>query len=460
MRNDADMAAKREVRLPEGIRRIHCIGIGGSGMFPIVQILHSRGYQISGSDNNESDIVTAERALGIPVTIGHSPANLAGAELVMYTAAILDENPELAEAKRLGLPLWERAMVLGALSSHYDNAIGVTGTHGKTTVTSMITQILYGAGRDPSAVVGGKLPAIGGYGRAGQSGLFVYEACEFRDHFLETYPDTAVILNIDNDHMEYFGTVENAMKSYTRFAQSAKRVVYNGSDPNTVTAMEPVQGEKHSFGWETHWDFYPQNLVIKDGFSRSFDLVHRGEVLVRLELNIPGRHNILNGVAAAATAWLEGVAPADIALHLSRFHGAGRRFELLGRKNGVTVVDDYAHHPAEIEANLRAVQELGFHKVWAVFQPFTFSRTYLLLEQFREALSLADRVVLSPIMGSREVNTYGVRSEDLRERIDGCVCLDSFEEIADYVMKNAVQGDLVITLGCGDIYKCARMMLA
>lgn len=450
---------KAEITLPEGVRHIHCIGIGGSGMFPIVQILKSRGYEISGSDNNESDIVNTERAMGIQVIMGHAAENLAGADLVMYTAAIQDTNPELAEARRLGLPLWERAMVLGAISSDYTNAIGICGTHGKTTVTSMLTQILYGAGKDPSAVIGGKLKAIDGYGRAGQTELFVYEACEFRDHFLETYPDTAVVLNIDNDHMEYFGTVENAMKSYTRFAGMAEHVLYNGSDYNTTTAMAPVKADMHSFGWEDSCDFYPQNLVLRDGFSRTFDLVHRGEVIAHLELNVPGKHNILNAVAAAAAAWLQGVSPADIALHLAQFRGAGRRFELLGRKNGITVVDDYAHHPAEIEATLKAAKELGFNKVWAVFQPFTFSRTFMLLEQFKDALSLADRVVLSPIMGSREVNTYGVRSEDLRERIEGCVCLESFEEIADYVMKTAVEGDLVITLGCGDIYKCARMML-
>ncbi|MEG1943299.1 MAG: cyanophycin synthetase, partial [Angelakisella sp.] len=197
-----------------------------------------------------------------------------------------------------------------------------------------------------------------------------------------------------------------------------------------------------------------------DGFSRSLDLMHKGQEIAHMEIHVPGKHNILNGVAAAATAWLEGVSGADIAEHLAQFRGAGRRFELLGKKNGVTVVDDYAHHPAEIAATLTAANELGFRRVWAVFQPFTFSRTFMLLEQFREALSIADCVVLSPIMGSREVNTYGVRSEDLRERIDGCVCLPSFEEIADYVMKNAADGDLVVTLGCGDIYKCARMMLA
>ncbi|MEG1687382.1 MAG: UDP-N-acetylmuramate--L-alanine ligase [Angelakisella sp.] len=451
--------AKTEIKLPEGVRHIHFIGIGGSGMFPIVQILHSQGYQISGSDNNESDIVATERSMGIVVTLGQNAQNLAGADMVVYTAAIMDTNPELMEAQRLGLPLWERAQMLGAISSRYSNAVGVSGTHGKTTVTSMLTQILLEAGRDPSVVIGGKLKVINGYGRAGKTDLFVYEACEFRDHFLQTYPDTAILLNIDNDHMEYFGTLDNAMRSYTQFASSASRVLYNRDDYNTAVAVEPVSCQKYSFGWEEKADFYPAELVQQDGFTRTFTLMHHGEALTKITLHLPGRHNILNAVAAAAGAWLEGVSGEQIAASLAAFCGAGRRFELVGRKNGITIVDDYAHHPAELEATLRAAGELGFHKVWAVFQPFTFSRTYLLLDDFVSALSLADRVVLSPIMGSREVNTYGVRSADIQQKLENCVCLETFEEIAAYVMKNASEGDLVITLGCGDIYKCARMML-
>ena len=457
--NGQSPRTKAPIDLPQGVQNIHCIGVGGSGMFPIVQILKSQGYHITGSDNNEGDIVALERAMGIDVTIGHSPANLAGADMVMYTAAILEQNPELGAARESGLPLWERAKMLGAISSRYPNAIGVSGTHGKTTVTSMLVQVLYGAGKDPSAVIGGKLAAINGYGRAGESGTFVYEACEFQDHFLQTYPDTAIVLNIDNDHMEYFGTMDNAMRSYTRFAGMAARVLYNGSDYNTTVAMEPVACEKITFGWEDSCDFYPANIQIEDGFSRSFDLMHQGGCLCRLELHVPGRHNILNAVAAAACAWLEGVSPEEIRTHLAQFRGAGRRFELVGRREGVTVVDDYAHHPAELEATLRAARELGFKRVWAVFQPFTFSRTYMLLEQFRQALSIADRVVLSPIMGSREVNTYGVRSEDLQQKLPGSVCLETFQQIADYIQANAAPGDLVITLGCGDIYKCARLMV-
>ena len=451
---------KNRIQLPTEVKHIHCIGVGGSGMFPIIQILHSQGYRISGSDNNQSDILELERAMGIRVMMGHAPENLDGADLVLYSAAIMEDNPELIAARERGIPLWERARMLGAISSWYDEAVGVCGTHGKTTVTAMLTQILYGVGADPSAVIGGKLRAIGGYGRAGKSDLFVYEACEFRDTFLSTFPDTAVVLNIDDDHLDYFGTVENAMRSFTRFAGMARRVLYNGDDENTVRAMaEADTPEKLTFGRGAQNDFWPNNLLMEDGLCRSFDLMHRGERLCRLTIHVPGEHNILNAVAAAGMAWLLGVSPDKIAEHLARFTGAGRRFEVLGKVKGFTIVDDYAHHPAELTATLRAAKELDFRRVWAVFQPFTFSRTYLLLEDFVTALSLADRVVLSPIMGSREKNQWGIRSKDLGEKIPGCVCLDSFREMADYVLENAQPGDLVITLGCGDIYKCARMML-
>lgn len=452
---------KERIQIPPEVTHIHCIGVGGSGMFPIIQILHSRGYLISGSDNNESDILALERQMGIRVVLGHSPDNLEGADLVLYSAAIMADNPELTAARQRGIPLWERARMLGAISSWYSEAVGVCGTHGKTTVTSMLTQVLFGAGADPSAVIGGKLRAIGGYGRAGQSDLFVYEACEFRDTFLSTFPDTALVLNIDDDHLDYFGTVENAMKSFTKFAGMARRVLYNGDDGNTVRAMAAAATpEKLTFGRGEQNDFWPAGIRVEDGLCRSFDLMHRGEKLCRLTIHVPGEHNILNAVAAAAMAWLLGVAPEQIAENLARFTGAGRRFEVLGKARGVTVVDDYAHHPAELTATLKAAKELGFGQVWAVFQPFTFSRTYLLLEDFAKALSLADRVVLSPIMGSREKNEWGIQSRDLAEKIPGCVCLPGFAEMADYVMENAREGDLVITLGCGDIYKCARMMLA
>lgn len=454
---------KRIEAIPDGVKHIHCIGIGGSGMFPLVQILHKKGYTITGSDNNESDIVALEREMGIEVMMGQRAENIRGADLILYSAAIMPTNPELIAARESGLLLWERARMLGAVSSWYEEALGVCGTHGKTTTTAMITQILFEAGLDPSAVIGGKLRAIGGYGRCGETERFVYEACEFKDTFLSTYPDIAVVLNIDNDHMEYFHTVQNAMKSYTRFAEKAHTVLYNGSDANTVEAMAEAAGEGRNFltfGWEDSCDYYPAEIRHLGGMERRFALMHRGECLTEITLHIPGEHNILNAVAAAAAAMQLGATARQIAEALAHFTGAGRRFEVLGKtRNGATVVDDYAHHPAELAVTLRAARELDFKRVWAVFQPFTFSRTYMLLEDFVTALSIADRVVLSPIMGSREVNTYNIHAEDLGSRLEHCICLPSFEAMADYVDANAEKGDLIITLGCGDIYKCARMIL-
>ena len=350
--------------IPEGVKHIHCIGIGGSGMFPLVQILHGRGYTITGSDNNESDIVNLERQMGIEVMMGQRAENIRGADLILYSAAIMETNPELIAARESGLPLWERAKMLGAVSSWYSEALGVCGTHGKTTTTAMIVQILYMAGLDPSAVIGGKLRTIGGYGRSGATQRFVYEACEFKDTFLSTHPDIALVLNIDNDHMEYFHTVENAMKSYTRFAQKAHTVLYNGSDEKTCRAMEEAAGEGRTFltfGWEDTNDYYPANLRHLGGLDRRFTLMFRGKPLTEIHLQIPGDHNILNAIAAAAGAMQLGATPEQAAAGLAAFTGAGRRFEVLGKTHkGATVADDYAHHPAELRATLTAAKELVY----------------------------------------------------------------------------------------------------
>ena len=443
-----------------GKHHIHFIGVGGSGMFPIVQILLSQGYAISGSDNNPGETLDAERAMGVTVYMGQRPENLKGAELVVYSAAIMEDNPELVAARQMGVPVVERSEMLGLLTRHYSDCICVSGTHGKTTTTAMLTQILDGAGLDPTAVIGGKLPAIGGSGRAGSSSIMTCEACEFVDTFLHLAPDYAVILNVDADHLDYFGTLENIIKSFHKFAGMAtKAILYNGDDPNTCKAVEGLAQPKTTFGWKEDNDFYPANIVQKGGVKCGFDLMCRGENLGHIELNVPGQHNILNAVAAAAAALAVGATPAQIQEHLPQFRGAHRRFEVLGQVNGVTIADDYAHHPAELKVTLEAAKEMDFNRVWAVFQPFTYSRTALLLEDFAKVLPIADRVVLSAIMGAREVNTYGIYAKDLADKIPGCVWFETFPEIARYVIQEAQPGDLVITLGCGDVYKCAHMML-
>ncbi len=443
------------------VKRIHFIGIGGSGMCPLAEILHSEGYQLSGSDNNESDTLARIRALGIPVVMGQKAENIAGAEMVVYTAALLKDNPELVAAKESGIPTFERAKLFGAISRMYKNCIGVCGTHGKTTVTSMTTQILLEADLDPSAVIGGKLPRIGANGRVGKSEHFVCEACEFVDTFLELSPAVAVILNIDEDHLDYFKTLDNLILSFHKFAEMATdAVIYNGDDENTLKALAGVDGKtKITFGFQNTNDYSPANITDMRGAYYAFDVVCKGETLGHIQLNVPGKHNILNALAAVAASMHAGASFAACKKGLESFGGAGRRFENLGEYKGITFVDDYAHHPAELRVTLEAAMKMGYNTVWAVFQPFTFSRTYMLMDDFAEVLKIPDRCVLTEIMGSREINTYNVYTAQLAEKIPDSVWFNTFDEVADYVLKNAKSGDLVLTLGCGDIYKAAKIMI-
>ena len=443
-------------------KHIHFIGIGGSGMFPLVQILHGMGYYITGSDNNPGDTIDFEREkLGVPVTIGQRAENIEGADLIVHTAAIMDDNPELMAARASGVPTIERADLLGLVTSWFDSCICVCGTHGKTTTTALLTQMLMECGKDPSAVVGGKLPAIGGSGRLGSSDIMTCEACEFEDHFLKLHPDIAVILNVDADHMEYFKTMDHVIASYHQFAQMAtKAVIYNGEDANACKAVEGVAGKKMlTFGMGENNDYYPKNIVHTDGRHTRYDLYCRGENLGTVLLNVPGDHNILNSISAIAAAIEVGCGVQQAIASASVFQGAGRRFEIMGENKGVTIADDYGHHPAEIEATLKAAKAMDYRAVWAVHQPFTYSRTAMLLDDFARVLQIADHVVLTEIMGSREKNTYNIYAKDLADKIPGCVWFETFEEISAYVMSHAQPGDLVITLGCGDVYKCAKLML-
>lgn len=444
----------------ENKRHIHFIGIGGSGMFPLAQILHAKGYYLTGSDNNETDTLQMVREMGIPVTLGQRAENIQGADLIVHTAAIMADNPELIAARASGVPTIERSVLLGEITAHYSSAVCISGTHGKTTTTSMTTQILLDAGIDPTCVIGGKLPAIHGSGRVGKSPVMVCEACEFVDTFLKLYPDIAVILNIDADHLDYFKTMENLIASFRKFAEKATKVlIVNGDDLNTQKAVSGLDKHILTFGYAPTNDYYPKNIVHVDGVTLSFDLCRKEEVLTRITLHIPGDHNILNAIAACVASHEAGATWEQCAAGLNAFHGAQRRFEVLGKIGGITVADDYGHHPTEIEATLKAAKALPFKRVWAVHQPFTYSRTATLLDDFARVLSHADFVVLSEIMGSREKNTFNIYAKDLAAKIPNCVWFPDFPEIADYVVKNARPGDLILTLGCGDINKCAHLIV-
>ena len=443
-------------------KRIHMIGIGGSGMCPLAEILHTQGYTLTGSDNNESDILKRIRAMGIQVTMGHKPESVDGADMVIHTAAVNDSNPEVASAKEKGIPTFERSILLGAVSRMFPNTIGVCGTHGKTTVTSMLTQILMTDQKDPSVVIGGKLPLINAYGRVGKSDMFVCESCEFNDTFLQLSPKTAVILNVDADHLEYFKTMENLKASFTKFATMADNVIYNGDDANTLEVVANIADKSKktfvSFGIDEKNDYYAKNIIMQNSRAQ-FDVFKKGEKLADIHLLVPGKHNVYNALAAIASADFEGCSIENIKKGAESFGGAGRRFEFLAEIGGITIADDYAHHPAELKVTLEAAMDMGYKRVIAVFQPFTFSRTYDHFDEFVEVLQIPDICIMSEIMGSREINTYNIYTKDLAQKIPGSVWFNTFEEIADYTVSIAKEGDLIITLGCGDIYKAAKMMI-
>ena len=447
----------------KSVKRIHFIGIGGSGMCPLAEILHKEGYLLSGSDNNETDTLARIRSMGIPVTLGQKAENIEGAEMIVYTAALLPDNPELVAAKASGIPTFERSKLLGAITRIYPNSICISGTHGKTTACSMLTQVLIEADFDPTAVIGGKLPLTGSNGMVGHSDHMVCEACEFVDTFLDLSPDIAVILNVDEDHLDYFKTFENLKKSFTKFAAMAtKMIIYNGDDQNTIDTVIPaveISGKPLvKFGLDDGNDYRAVNIELKNEFA-SFDLIRYGETLGRVTLGIPGKHHVYNALAVISSAMESGVTFEQCVKGINNFHGAGRRFEILAQINGITIADDYAHHPKELEVTLETAMKMGYNKVWAVFQPFTYSRTSILFDEFVRVLRIPDRCIMTEIMGSREVNTYNIYTSQLAEKIEGSVWFNTFDEVAEYAVNNAQSGDLIITLGCGDIYKAAKIMI-
>lgn len=482
-----------------GKRHIHMIGIGGSGMFPLAEIMHKRGFYITGSDNNETATLEAVRKLGIPVFMGQSSENVAsaphgGPDLVIYSAAIAADNAELVAARQLerdGHCLTaERSVLLGLLTSGFDETLCVSGTHGKTTVTGMLVNILqesesarnYGV----SAVIGGKMRIADGRLASGLlydgctkpktrdgQGVMVCEACEFSNTFLQLYPTVSVILNIDDDHMDFFKTHENLVNSFTEFARrTTKLLVVNGDDSAALESVRDLDTARVTFGYGD-CDYRPVNIAHRDKFDTSFDIIsgdgdpsRAGKILVpSVVLRVAGDHNILNAVAAAAAALNVGVTAEEIVRGLDKFYGVGRRFERRGtcEGTGADIYDDYAHHPAEISATLDAALSLGYKRIVVIHQPFTFSRTHTLMDDFAAALSKAGLVLLTDIMGGREVNTCGVTSEQLCEKVRAagtdCRVCGSLENTAAQARLLIGEGDFVITMGCGDIYKAADILV-
>ena len=442
------------------VKKIHFVGIGGSGMCPLAEILYSEDFEITGSDCNESDTLDRIKGMGIKVFDGHYAENVKDTELVVYTAAVKSDNPELVAAKELGIPCLERSIMLGIVTRRYNRSVAVAGTHGKTSTTAMISQILIGSGFDPSAIIGGKLNAIGGNSYVGQSDIIVCEACEYVDTFLQLTPYLSVVLNIDADHLDYFKNLDNIKNSFNKFAnQTTHAVIYCGDDENSVDTFKDLDLEKITFGVGKNCDYRAENIV-SNGMKQRFDLYYKNDFVVTVNLIVPGRHNIMNALAASAAAHHLGATGKEIAENLGKFTGVHRRFEVLGVSDGITVADDFAHHPTELTAVLTSAMNMGFRKVWAIFQPHTYSRTAILLDDFAKALSIPDEIIISEILAVRETNTYNIYSTDLGAKIEGSHCIDTFEEITEFILENAKEGDLVLTMGGGNVYRCANMIFS
>lgn len=449
-------------------KKVHCIGIGGIGLSAVAEIFMSRGFEVSGSDMRESDITEKLLAQGAQIFLGHRAKNVEDVDLVVYTVAVGDDNPELAMARKLGIPTITRAQALGALMGGYEKSIAISGTHGKTTTTSMISLILKDDKREPTILVGGNLEEIGGNCYVGGKEFFVTEACEYRDSFLELKPNIEIILNIDSDHLDYFKDVEHIARSFEKFARLVPEdgvVIAYDANPFVKSVVEGLPNTV-TFGLSSENDYYASNIRFDVEGMPKFDVNHGGKVICSINLSIPGEHNILNALAAFACAHILGVDIGNIVSTLENYTGIHRRFDILGRTStNIKIIDDYAHHPTEIKATLAAVKNMKHKKLWCLFQPHTYTRTLALLDDFGSAFDDADTIVLAEIYAAREKNIYKISSRTMMEKIlehdpkKNVYYFEEFEDIANFVYKNAKDGDLVLTMGAGDIYKVGELIL-
>jgi len=441
-------------------RRAHLVGIGGVSMASLAEVLHKAGVLISGSDWNESPTVTRLRSLGIQVFTGPQKAeNIRGAECVIRTAAAHDDNPEIAAARQSNIPVFERAQAWGAIMRSYKNALCISGTHGKTTTTSMCTHIFMAAEADPTVMIGGTLPLIHAGHRVGAGDTIILESCEYCNSFLNFTPTIAVILDIDEDHLDFFKDLKDIQKSFRAFAELTPEdrgiIVANGMDKNTMEAIEGLDRRIITFGLTPDMDVYPTHF--DRGYS-SFDVMCQGQFYTHVDLRVLGQHNCMDALAAIAAAWALGVDPEAITRGLTSFTGASRRMEFKGTFRGADIYDDYAHHPGELKATLDAVPQRGYSRTIVVFQPHTYSRTKALFPEFVEQLSRPNLTILAEIYAAREQNTYGISSKDLADAIPGAETYPTFEEITRRLVEIAAPGDLILTIGAGDVFRIGEAL--
>ena len=447
---------------------VYFVGIGGISMSGLAQILRSRGFAVSGSDRSASAITDALQADGIRVFIGQNADNITpDIDVAVFTAAIHPDNPEYTAIMEKGIPYLSRAELLGQIMRSFGNPVAVSGTHGKTTTTSMLSVILMEADMDPTLSVGGILPQIGGNCRAGHSDIFVAEACEYTNSFLSMFPRIGIILNIDMDHPDFFKDIDDIRRSFRRFAQLIPEdgALIIGSDiPDVDEITQGLPCRIITFGTASGSDYRLQDLQVNENGFPHCTVSSPGHPDEDLALSVPGCHNLSNAAAALAAADLLGV-PRDAALRALRgFSGSERRFQIMGTRNGFTVVDDYAHHPAEIAATLRAAAQYPHKKLYCVFQSHTYSRTKALMDECADALLATDVLILAPIYPARETDDLGISAQTLQKAVEDrghqCLYFPTFEEIEKYILENCQKGDLLITMGAGDTVKIAQNLVS
>ena len=439
----------------------HLVGIGGVSMAPLAEVLHGAGMTITGSDMRESAAVEHLRSLGISVAIGQKAENVAGADLVIRTAAAHDSNPEIAAARAAGIPVYERAQAWGSIMRGYRNALCISGTHGKTTTTSMCTHIAMAAAADPTVMIGGTLPLLGAGHRVGHGDTIILESCEYCNSFLHFYPTIAVILNVEADHLDFFKDLEDVEHSFRAFADRIPEgglIIANRDDANTMHTLERETRPVMTFGLD-EGDVHAANLTWTNGLP-AFDVIHQGQKFAHVALQVPGVHNVKNALAAAASAIALHFPAAAVEEGLGAFLGAGRRFEHKGTYHGAEVYDDYAHHPGELEALFRAVKGLGYKRIICAFQPHTYTRTKALFDDFAKVLTEPDITILAEIYAARETNDIGISSADLVKVIPGSRYCATLPEVTQALADLAQPGDLILTVGAGDIYTAGEALVA
>ena len=437
-------------------RRGHLIGIGGVSMSSLADVLWGMGIAISGSDMNRNKNVVGLTEKGIPVSIGHKAENITREiEFVVRTAAVHDDNPEIIRAHALGIPVFERTQAWGAISKDYSNALCISGTHGKTTTTSMCTHIMMAADKDPTVMIGGTLPLLNAGHRVGHGNTIIMEACEYYNSFLSLHPTVAVILNVEADHLDFFKDLRDVQHSFREFALRTPEdgyVVANLDDASTMATIRDIPRKIMTFGLSKEADVYAENIEFL-GANSHFDIMFKGKLFTDVTLHVPGLHNVKNALAATAAAICLGVRPNAVKYGLAGFNGAGRRFEFKGKYNGADVYDDYAHHPGELKALLDTVEGLNYKRCILVFQPHTYTRTAALFEDFVTQLKRPDVLLLAEIFAAREKNTIGISSAALAERVEGAEFYPTFPELEEELKRKAQPGDIILTVGAGDVYK-------